>query len=658
MNSNTDAEKQIKAAFARASALIQAGDLLMAEAVCRESLQQFPGENNLSCLLGAVLIRLRKPEEAESLLRGVTERVPTFAKAHEELANAILAQNQPKRAIPSLERVLEIQPDNGLARYKLTEIKTAFGASPPDEQSLGETDKAFMEAALLRAKGNFQAAEERYQSVLAREPENGKAYQLLGKLAMEQGQFADAAILLKRATSLTPDSADIWVDLGNAYAEQERFSDAEAAARRAIQLQPDAPRSRQVLAGILSRESKYDEAVDALQQALELLPDSIDLLLAYGHSLRTLGRQDEAVSAYRRALDISPGSGGPWWGLANLKTHEFSDADRQLMQEQLARDDIGDNDRIRLGFAAAKAAEDAGAFDAAFALFAESNTLRRTQESHDPAANQQRTDQLIETFDAELLTAKADNSADEPVPVFIVGMPRSGTTLVEQILASHSQVDGTRELPYVEQLVRRLRATGSYPESLRDADEADLKRHGDWYLDKVLSHRGSAPLFTDKALGNFWHIGLLAKILPQARFINVRRHPIDSCMGSYKQLFASGQPWSYDLFETGEYCLDYYRLMDHWRELLPGAVLDVDYEDIVDDIETQVGRILDHCGLDAETACLAFHETQRAIESASSEQVRQPLYNTAVNRWRDYEAHLGELIEVLQPLVRAERNQK
>jgi len=640
MNSNTDPLKQIKAAFARASALIQAGDLSMAEAVCRETLQQFPGENNLSCLLGAVLIRLRKSEEAESLLRDVTEQVPQFAKAHEELANAILAQNQPKRAIPSLERVLEIEPDNDLARYKLAKINTAYGKPPDDDQILGETDNMLMEAALLRAKGKYGAAEELYQSVLAREPGNGKVYQLLGKLAMEQGHFADAAILLKRATSLAPESADIWVDLGNAYAEQERFDDAEAATRRAIQLQPDAPRSRQVLAGILSRESKYGEAVDVLQQVLELQPDSIELLLAYGHSLRTVGRLDDAVAAFRRALELSPGSGGPWWSLANLKTHEFGDADRVLMGEQLARDDIGDDDRVKLCFAAGTAAEDAGNFDSAFRFFEEGNQVRRTQESYDPVATQERIDELLTEFDEGAFANVAEMQPGTPVPVFIVGMPRSGTTLVEQILASHSQVDGTRELPYAERLVRRAAPDGQ------------------WYLDQAAVHRGEAPYFTDKAPGNFWHIGRLAQLLPHAKFINVRRHPLDSCMGSFKQLFASGQSWSYDLFEIGEYCLGYRRLMDHWHEVLPSALLDVQYEDIVENIEPQVARILEFCGLDMEPACLAFHETQRAIESASSEQVRQPLYNTAVNRWRDYEAHLGELIEVLQPLVPVERSQK
>ena len=658
MNSNTDASQQIKEAFAKASALIRAGDLSMAEAACREALQRFPGENNISCLLGAILVRLRKPGEAESLLRGVTERVPEFAKAHEELANAILAQNQPKRAAPSLERVLEIEPGNDLARHKLAKIRAAFGQSEADEETLDETNKSLMEAALLRARGKLGEAEELYQAVLAREPDNANVYQLLGQLAMEQGHYTDAAVFLKRATGLAPDNASAWVDLGNAYAGQERFDDAEAATRRAIQLQPDAPRSRQVLAGILSRESKYSEAVDALEQALELLPDSIELLLAYGHSLRTVGRQDDAVKAYRKALELSPGSGGPWWGLANLKTHGFSESDRQLLREQLERDDLADEDRIRLGFAAAKAAEDAAEFDAAFALFESSNKLRRTQEHHDPAASQQRTDRYIEVFDNECLACRADTTRGAPQPVFIVGMPRSGTTLVEQILASHAKVDGTRELPYAEQLAQRLQVAGSYPESLRTASEAELKRHGEWYLNKVLPHRGAAPFFTDKAPGNFWHIGLLVKVLPQAKFINVRRHPLDSCMGSYKQLFATGQSWSYDLFEIGEYCLDYHRLMNHWHEVLPGVVLDVDYEDIVEDLDTQVARILEYCGLEPDPACLAFHETKRAIESASSEQVRQPLYSSAINRWRDYEAHLSELIEVLQPLVPAARSRK
>lgn len=630
----------------------------MAEAICRESLQKHPDENNFSCLLGAVLIRLRRPGEAEALLRGVTERVPDFAKAHDELANAMLAQNLPESAIPSLERTLELEPDNKLAGYKLDKIRVALGKQQSDEKTLDETENALMDAAQFRTQGDFLAAEEQYQSVLAREPENDKVYQLLGNTAAEQRQFADAAILLKRATSLAPDNVSAWIDLGDAYAQQDRFQDAEAATRRAIQLRPDAPRSRQVLAGILSREGKYDEALASVEQAVELLPDSVELLLAYGHSLRTVGRHDDAIAAYRRALDVSPGSGGPWWSLANLKSYTFDAADRQTMQEQLGRDDLDDDDRVRLSFAAGKAAEDSGDFDEAFASFAAGNSLRRAKESYDPIANQQQSDTLLDTFGSELFDVRADAASMEGTPVFIVGMPRSGTTLVEQILASHSQVDGTRELPYVEQLLRRLGSSGQYPGSLREVDSGELGRHGQWYLDKTRVHREAAAYFTDKAPGNFRHIGLLAKVLPHAKFINVRRHPLDSCMGSFKQLFASGQPWSYDLFEIGEYCLDYHRIMEHWHEVLPGAVHDVNYEDIVGDLEGQVTRILEFCGLEMEPACLTFHETERAIESASSEQVRQPLYSTAINHWRNYEAHLGELIEALQPVVPAEHSRK
>lgn len=634
--------QQVKSAFAKATALIQADDLSMAEAVCREALQQYPGENNLSCLLGAILVRLRRPQEAEPLLRGVTESVPEFAKAHDELANAILAQNQPERAIPSLERAIELEPGNDLAKYKLGEVlaETRGQGRGAGKKTLGETDKLLMDAAQLRSQGNYAAAEEAIQAALSREPDNSDIYQQLGTLVMEQQQFADAAIFLKRATSLAPENASAWVDLGSALAGQHRYPEAEQATRKAIELQPDAPRSWQMLAGIQSRAGAYDAAVDSLEHALGLQPDSVDLLLAFGHSLRTVGRHDDAVAAYRRAIEQSASAGGGWWSLANLKNYAFSEEDRRTLQQQLSRDDLGDRDRVKLYFAAGKAAEDAGDFDAAFESFSRGNEARRPREIFDPVANQQRIDELVEEFQNDPRTSEAEVSEAAPVPIFIVGMPRSGTTLVEQILASHSQVDGTRELPYAEQLVRR-----AVPD-------------GQWYVDRTAIHRGSAPHFTDKAPGNFWHIGQLAKLLPQAKFINVRRHPLDSCMGSFKQLFATGQPWSYDLFEIGEYCLGYWRLLDHWHALMPGAVLDVDYEDIVNDLDGQVERMLDYCGLSMEAACLAFHETERAVESASSEQVRQPLYTTAVNHWRNYEKHLGELIEALQPVVPAERSQK
>ncbi len=641
---------QVKTAFAKASELIRAGDLPMAEAVCRESLQRHPDEHNLSCLLGAVLIRLRRPGEAEDTLRRVTERVPNFARAHDELANAMLAQNQPERAIPSLERTIELDPDNRLARYKLGEIRAALGQQTAADDSLAETEKALMDAALLRAQGQFQGAEELYNSILEHDPDNSKVFYLLGTLAIEQQQYSDAAVFLRRACTLAPDDANAWVDLGSAYAEQERFGDAEAAVRRAIQLQRESPRARQVLAGVLSREGRYDEAATVLAKALELLPDNVELLLANGHSLRTVGRHDDAISAYRRALELAPSSGDAWWSLANMKTHDFSAADRDVMREQLEREDLDEQARVGMSFAAGKAAEDAGDFSAAFDLFIAGNRLRRGRESYDPVATTQRVDDLIDAFGASSFDSDTSASPDDTAPVFIIGMPRSGTTLVEQILASHSQVAGTRELPYIDQLAQRMPGEGE--------GAASTGQYAQWYLDKTSAHRGSEPLFTDKAPGNFWHVGLIARILPQARFINVRRHPLDACMGSFKQLFAVGQPWSYDFFEIAEYCLDYHRLMGHWHEVLPGRILDVNYEDVIANIEGEVRRILEHCGLEFEEACVAFHETERAIESASSEQVRMPLYDTAVNHWRNYEAQLGEIIEILQPLVAAERSQK
>ena len=264
-------------------------------------------------------------------------------------------------------------------------------------------------------------------------------------------------------------------------------------------------------------------------------------------------------------------------------------------------------------------------------------------------------DMTIDVFGETFLNANAGRGDPDPAPIFIVGLPRSGSTLIEQILASHSLVDGTHELRDLGMVVKADHRLGRfnprYPKSLVDFDPERLRHLGAEYIRRTRRYRGDRPFFTDKNPNNFVHVGLLHLVLPNAKIIDARRHPLDSCLGSYKQLFAQGQPFSYDLVELGEYYLEYDRLMKHWHEVLPGNVLDVHYEQVVADLEGQVRRILDHCGLPWEDACLRFHETDRAVKSASSEQVRQPIYSTSVNAWRNYERHLGPLIEVLKPIL-------
>jgi hypothetical protein len=325
------------------------------------------------------------------------------------------------------------------------------------------------------------------------------------------------------------------------------------------------------------------------------------------------------------------------------------------MLRLLESGDLGDESRAQIHNALGLQYEAVRDFDRAFENFAQCNSVRRKSEFYDPVDTQDTHDRVIELFNQDFV-GQTGGPPLEPAPIFVVGLPRSGSTLIEQILASHSKVDGTHELADLSKVIRAMRRgkrkDRRFPEVVAGLEAAGWAKIGAQYLERTSKHRGSAPYFIDKNPNNFIFIGLLKLAIPNAKIINARRHPLDSCLGSFKQLFASGQPFSYDMFELAEYYLQYQRLMDHWHRVLPGFVLDVHYEDVVGDLETQVRRLLEFCGLSFEPSCLRFHETERAVKTASSEQVRKPIYSTSVNLWRNYEHHLGELIGILEPLLR------
>ncbi len=373
--------------------------------------------------------------------------------------------------------------------------------------------------------------------------------------------------------------------------------------------------------------------------------------------LKTVGRQAEAIEAYRHATRLRPEHSEAWWSLSNLKTFRFDDAEVEAMQRQLGQDALPDEARVQFSFALAKALEDRGEHARAFELYERGNRTRRRLESYDPVQTEVIHERIRAVFDADFLARHAGAGDPDPAPIFVVGLPRSGSTLIEQILASHSQVDATHELPEVGRLIQKIGRDRAgklaYPEAVRDFDAAAFAAFGREYLEATRQHRREAPRFVDKNPNNFASVGLLSLALPNARIINARRHPLDTCLSCYRQLFARGQPFTYDLTELGEYYLEYDRLMTHWHAVLPGRVLDVRYEDVVADLGGQVRKMLEFCGLPWEDACLRFHETERAIRTASSEQVRQPLYDRSIGYWRNYERELAPLVEILRPVLPA-----
>lgn len=669
----TEALEQVKSSFERGLAFLNAGDALMAEQMARNALNQFPDDGNLLCLLGMALTRQRRPVDAEQPLRRAVSLYPDFPHAHEELGGLLLLQNRLDEAIPHLEQARQLAPKNSGVLMKLGKALAAAGrggeADEVLEQAFRLTPNRFelARAADMFAKGERGKAEQICRQVLTKDPHNIDALRFLAEIAVKHKQWTDAEALLERATAIAPGFMPSWRALIDAYKEQDKYPETLAATDKVLQLDPDNPNMLCERASVLSLSGQHEESIAAYRKALELAPKHAGSLSGIGHVLKTVGQTEQAIEAYRSCIAVHPTFGEAYWSLANLKTFRFDDAEIESMEAVLASHtgdptgDHGDSDKLpdeaetNFCFALAKANEDRKNYPQAFHYYSRGNSVRRMNESYDPVYTEVIHDRIIDTFSAEFFAQREGWGDPSEEPILIVGLPRSGSTLLEQILASHSQVEGTFELPELPRVIRSVNQFSSdstvYPEIAANLTESQCAEFGREYLQRTLKHRRGAPHFTDKMPNNFPTLGLLHLILPNAKVINARRHPLDSCLGTFKQLFAKGQTFSYDLIELGEYYLQYQRMIDHWAEALPGKVLEVHYEDMVADQEQQTRRLLAHCELPWEEHCLRFYETDRAVRTASSEQVRKPIYSSSVNLWRNYETELEPLIEVLEPLL-------
>jgi len=402
-------------------------------------------------------------------------------------------------------------------------------------------------------------------------------------------------------------------------------------------------------AATLGRLGDFENAIQLYEQVIERAPNQSGVWMSYGHVLKTVGRQAEGIAAYRKALELKPTAGEAWWSLANLKTVQFTEDDIAAMQQSSQCPGLKDDDRFHIDFALGKALHDAGRSDDAFAHYAAANALRRKYHPFRSRDVTQLVDRSIELFTAELLARPGGCHA--PDPIFVVGMPRAGSTLIEQILSSHSQVEGTSELPDLPAVARQGRR---YPEEVSELDTEGRRLAGEDYLKRAsVQRRTERPYFIDKLPNNWMFVPFIQMILPNAKIIDARRHPLGCCMSNYRQHFARGQDYTYDLDDLGQYYSDYVRLMAHVDTLMPGRVHRVIYERMVDDTESEVRSLLDYCGLAFEPQCLEFHRTERAVRTASSEQVRQPIYRGAMEEWQRYDAHLGPLRKALGEVLDA-----
>ena len=629
-----------------------------------ESLVSEQPEHRKACYLLAVSYRAqRRFDDALSTLERLRQIAPEYGRAWQEIGHTHRDCNRPHEAARAYSRAVELNP--GLA------ASWRFLGAALDH--LGEHDRARMAKANFRRlselprelvavtsmmhEGQLYKAEKLCRHYLQQHPHHLEAMRLLAAIGVQLNIYDDAEFLLESALEMDPDFDLARVDYVNVLQKRQKFARAFEEAAILRERLPGNPSAELTFANQASAVGRYEEALAVLDALIERGHEPTNLQMLRGHALKTVGRHDDAVAAYRAAYLARPELGDAWWSLANMKTFRFDEGEMQRMQQLAESGELARADEYNLDFALGKAFEDREVFDRSFEYYARGNRLKKAELRYDGDRMQADFDRQIAFFTPERVAALRDQGADHPDPIFIVGLPRAGSTLVEQILASHSAIDGTLELPNILATVHRLNGRlqrgqePRYPAVLAELPAERFEEMGRQYIDDTRVHRGEAPLFTDKMPNNFRHIGLILSILPNARIIDARRAPMACCFSGFKQLFAEGQEFTYSQQDIGRYYAGYVELMDHWKRLYPESILQVNYEDVVDDLEPQVRRMLDFLGVPFEPACVEFHRTKRSVRTASSEQVRQPIYRSGIEQWRHFEPWLDDLKNALGPEV-------
>lgn len=647
----------------RARELLRAGQFEESLRLVEAAEARHPEHAAVVFLKGILLRRLGRCAEARPLLESVVSHRPELAAAHQELGLANLALGRVADARRSLTRAVEL---DGKLAESWRQLGRLFAAEGREEESRRafrseliavSRHPLIVKAVDLVEKGRLGDAEGICRDYLIRYPDDVNAIRLLAEIGLKLGMLEDAEKLLERCLDLAPNFHLARNNYADVLGRMHRFEEALKQLARLEQAEPDNLSHSVLAASILVNAGDFEGALQRYRSAIAAVPRHARMWLSCGHVLKTMAQTDASIDAYRRALELEPTLGEAFWSLANLKTYRFRSTEVAAMRANLAQPTLDAGDCFHQCFALGKALEDAGQYDESFKLYSSGNEIKKRLCGWDADANTARVQEMMRRCTAALMEAKrgwGDPSAD---PIFVVGLPRSGSTLLEQILASHSRVEGTMELPYILQFARRLggRARTSdaakYPAVLEDLTAEECRSLGSEYLRATRIQRGSAPFFIDKMPNNFHHIGLINLILPNARIIDARRHAIACCFSGFKQLFAAGQEFTYGLEDIGRYYRDYVDLMNHWDAVLPGRILRVEYEEVVGDLELQVRRVLAFCDLEFEPDCLNFHANRRAVRTASSEQVRQPIYGDAVEQWRRFESHLDPLKQALGPAL-------
>jgi len=639
--------------------MVQAGRLDEARRLLEATLAANERDGDARYVL-AVCLRLAKAfDDARRTLEELLSRDPDNGRALQELAHLARDRGDTEEAIrrygdavvanpallASYRQRIELLRQTGRRDEAAATIARLKVAESLPEPLLAATD--------LLAQGRLLKAETLCRRFLRQNPTHTEGMRLLAEIGVRLGALEEANFLLESACELDPGNARLRIELLRVLSKRQRFEASLAEADRLLANAPENLQFQSLRAIELLQLGRYDAAIAAFDGILEHLPDDPATLTSKGHALKTRGESEAAIDAYRRAAE-ERAHGEAWYALANLKTYRFADEQIAAMTDLAATPARGHMDRVYLSFALGKAHEDRGAYAEAFEHFARGNELRRRQLRYRAEQFRTEVDEQCATVTRSLLDALGEGGHMAPDPIFIVGLPRAGSTLVEQILAAHSQVEGTRELPNILALAQKLRRRSNaggerpgYPAILADLDREARAQAGRDYLEQTRIHRSGAPRFIDKMPNNFRHVGLIHLILPNAKIIDARREPMACCFSNFQQLFAEGQEFTYSLSDLGHYYRDYVRLMDHWDAVLPGRVHRLQHERLLDDLEGEVRRLLAYLELPFEAACLRYWESDRAVRTPSSEQVRQPLFRDAVDRWQNYEPWLEPLVKAL-----------
>ena len=651
---------------------IEQGRFLDAENTLRAGLSGLqPDESHLDALYTlAVSLRYQgKLQPALDVLSQILEIDPRFARAHQERGHTLLSMNEPAASQAAFEKAGALNPALMASWRALLDLYERSGnerglrVARSQIRHLESLPVELRTVSSFIHEGKLYRADRLCRHFLRKNKQHVEGMRLLASIGEQLDVLADAEFLLETSLELAPEYDRSRYDLANLLLKMQKFEKALTQTRRLVESSPDNLAFQSLHANALSGLGRHEEAIAVYNQVIDQSEGQQSLYVMRGHAQKAIGRFADAIESYRAAYGIQNDYGDAFWSLANTKTYSFTDDEIAHMKQAESLGTISRDDRIHLCFALGRALEDRRLFEESFLHYERGNDLKREDVRHKPAHLDIRTRAQMDTCNRKLFEEREGVGFPAPDPIFILGLPRAGSTLLEQILASHSRVDGTMELPNIIALAQRLRSSAHpveelavesrYPRILRELDHEYFARFGEQFMEQTQVYRQGAPYFIDKNPNNFFHIGLIKLILPHAKVIDARRHPMSCCFSGFKQLFGQGQEFSYGLKEIGNYYREYVELMDHWDEVLPGFVLRVQHEELVDDLEGGVRRILEFCGLPFEPACLEYYKTERSVRTPSSEQVRQPIFRSSLEVWRNFEPWLGPLKAALGPDIRA-----